>query len=269
MRSRYFEQMRPHLRWEGQARVPAGVQRVAVVAQFSERARVTRSLDRLVRELVAHDYFVLLVSACPDPEPFVWPAGVPESVAVLRKPNIGYDFGSWAVGFLACPQIFEAERVLQVNDSLVGPFWSLDEVLADFEETYGEWWGMVRSYQGRPHLQSYFLGFTPEVLRSRTFRDYWAMVRPQPTKQLVIDRYEYGLSARLYNEGFVGAAFIEAPRIVSPGRNPMIDGWREALRIGVPFIKRELVARPEVLPLGERIPDQLSAEFGIDIDEWM
>ncbi|NLT25498.1 MAG: hypothetical protein GXX90_02380 [Microbacteriaceae bacterium] len=269
MRSAFFDHLRPQLRWEGDARLPERTRRAAVVAQFSTAPRITPSLDRLVRELVEHDYDVLLSSACPIPEPLEWPDGVPDRVAVLRKPNIGYDFGSWAAGFLSCPQLFEAERVLQVNDSLLGPFWSLDEVLADFDATHGDWWGLVRSFQVKAHLQSYFLGFTSSVLRAPTFRDYWASVRPEATKQLVIDRYEFGLSTRLHNEAFVASAFLEAPAIVHPGVNPMIDGWEKALRAGVPFIKRELITRPHVVPQGDRVPGRLREAFGIDIDDWM
>lgn len=269
MRSAFVEGIRSQVRWEGDNRVPVAVKRIAVVAQFSTTRKMTRSFSRLVHELAGHDYFVLVSSACTDPGELEWPEPLPANVAVLRKPNIGYDFGSWATAFILCPQIFSAERVLQINDSLVGPFWSLDAVLGDFESSYGDWWGMVRSFQVEPHLQSFFLGFTPTVLTSTTFQDYWASVKVESTKQRVIDRYEFGLSTRLYNEGFVSTAFLEAPRVVHPGLNPMIDGWRETLLVGVPFIKRELLTRPEVVTLGDRVPQVLRDEFDIDIATWM
>lgn len=270
VRSPFYEGIRPQLRWQGEARVPHDAQRVAVVAHYAASSRLTGSFDRLIHEFVEHDYFVIVSSACTDPAALEFRTPPPaERVAILRKPNIGYDFGSWAVAFAAQPQIFEAGRVLQVNDSLVGPFWSLDGPLAHFEASYGDWWGLVRSHQVAAHLQSFFIGYTPAVLQSRTFQDFWAAVRPQPTKDEVIRRYEFGLSERLRNEAFAGTAFVEGRLVTDDGLNPVIDGWLETLRAGVPFVKRELLTRSGVVAFGDRIPVLLRQEFDIDVREWL
>lgn len=269
MRSLFYDALEPQLRWENDLRVPYYADRVAVLASWSLNPRLSRSLSELVRQVSGRGYFVLLVSACPDPAPLEWAGEAPERVAILRKPNIGYDFGSWAAAYLAQPQLFEADRVLQLNDSLLGPFDRIDAVLDDFEGTYGDWWGMLRSTQFRDHLQSFVLGFTPAVLQSPDFQGFWRGVRIQGDKDEVIRRYELGLSALLYGEGFAGTAFLEPQLVGTDHANPMITRWDAVLREGVPFIKRELITRPEIVPDGDRIPQRLRDEFGIEIADWL
>lgn len=269
VRSVFFESIRPQLRWESDARVPAQPDKVAVVAHWSLGSRVSPSFDALVRAIMDRGYFVLISSACTDPAPLEFTSPLPATPAILRKPNIGYDFGSWAVGFFAQPQLFSANRVLQINDSLLGPFSSIDHLIDDFEQDRGDLWGLVRNHQVRAHLQSYFIGYTRPVLESQTFKDFWASVRVEPTKSDIIRRYEYGLSQRLYNEGFAAAAYLEPHLVGDPQLNPMITAWDEVLRAGIPFLKRELITNPSVVAEGERIPERLRSEFHIDIAEWL
>jgi hypothetical protein len=269
VRSVFYETLRPQLRWETETRVPEHPDRVAVIAHWALDSRVSPSFEALVRAVMERGYFVLISSACSDPAPLDFREPLPQPAAILRKPNIGYDFGSWAAAFLSQPQVFEANRVLQVNDSLLGPFGSIYGVLDDFEADRGDLWGLVRNHQMGSHLQSYFIGYTPSVLRSRTFRDFWASVRVEPTKADIIRRYEYGLSRRMYNEGFVAAAYLEPQLVGDAQLNPMITAWGDVLRAGVPFLKRELITSPSVVAEGERIPERLRKEFHIDIENWL
>lgn len=269
VRSVFFETLRPQLRWEGETRVPANPEKVAVIAHWSVDARVSPSFEALVRAVMKRGYFVLIASACSDPEPLQFASELPTRPAILRKPNIGYDFGSWAAAFLSQPQVFLANRVLQINDSLLGPFSSIDHLIDDFESDKGDLWGLVRNHQIRAHLQSYFIGYTAPVLQSRTFQDFWASVRVEATKPQIIQRYEYGLSQRVYNEGFVAAAYLEPHLVGDPQLNPMITAWDAVLRAGIPFLKRELIASPSVVAEGDRIPERLRREFNIDIAEWL
>lgn len=268
MRSLYYEGIRPQLRWETEQRISPAPKQVAVVAQWSESSNMTKSLSALLNALFGRGYEVLLVSACVDEHPLVFSEPLVGNPAILRKPNIGYDFGSWACGFLHQPQIFKAERVLQVNDSLLGPFWSLDSIFDDFERDLGDVWGLIRSRQMGPHLQSYFIGYTADVLQSKIFQKFWRDVRVHVDKQEIIARYELGLSRLLYGEGYAQAAFIEPQLLGHSTLNPMISAWLQVIREGVPFLKRELITRPHVGVQGDRIPELLLREFNIDIHEW-
>jgi lipopolysaccharide biosynthesis protein len=191
-----------------------------------------------------------------------------DELTVLRRPNIGYDFGSWAVAMHRHEELLGADKVLVVNDSLVGPFASLRDVIADFEETTADVWGMVQSLQVRPHLQSYFRGFRYGVLQEPAMRRFWRDIRVVPDKLQLIAAYEYGFTDHVHRNGFSSAAYVHAGDVVWGQLNPTIQGWRRLLEAGIPFIKRELLRRPELVPDGASIRPILAECFGIDVDEW-
>lgn len=261
--------MRPQLRWEDGIEPPARIDRAAVIAQYSANAVATRSLTELIREFEKAGYYVILSSACVDPQPFEWPHGRPENLAVLRKPNIGYDFGSWAVAIAELPQLLDATHLITVNDSMVGPFWTLEPILDHFDSTTADLWGLTQSWQVKAHLQSFFIGYRQSAIQTPIFREFWSTVRVERSKQHVIDRYELGLSEMFRGEGFVMDAFIPGSLATPRGENPVIEGWRALPDLGVPFIKRELITRPEVGPKAETIPDVMKREYGIAIEEWL
>ncbi len=247
-----------------------GSRRVAVVAHFSVEARVTRSFDRLLAELLAAGYSVIVSSSCTAASPLSWPSGSPPAgVTILRKPNVGYDFGSWTVGFARFPQLADAEHVLVVNDSMIGPFTSLGPFIESFEASRADVWGLSSNYQFGFHLQSFFMGFHREAFSSPVVRRFWADIRVEPTKDEVIRRYELGLSRLLRSEGFILDAQFDAARVVAPEFNPNILGWHRLLMLGYPFVKRELLTDPSVASDAHRLPAVIQDMFGEDVREWL
>ena len=133
-------------------------ERVAVLVHWSVQPVVSRSFRELVRQLSQHGYRTVIVSAAEFAEPLDWGGTLPAESIVLRKPNIGYDFGSWAVGLGVLPAITQAPYVILANDSLLGPFTDIGDLLADFESSIADVWGLTDTRQFSHHLQSYFLG---------------------------------------------------------------------------------------------------------------
>ena len=117
--------------------------------------------------------------------------------------------------------------------------------------------------------RSFFIGYRQSAIQTPIFREFWSTVRVERSKQHVIDRYELGLSEMFRGEGFVMDAFIPGSLATPRGENPVIEGWRALPDLGVPFIKRELITRPEVGPKAETIPDVMKREYGIAIEEWL
>jgi hypothetical protein len=248
--------------------VPAELNRVAVIAQFSPTPALSLSHQRLVEQLQANGY-VVIVSSTTEGGELQWPLGRPPGVTILRRPNVGYDFGSWAVALNSFPQVRTAQRVLTVNDSILGPFADLAPLIRNFEESHSAVWGAVRSHQFAPHLQSYFLGFSGgDVLARGPLRKFWRGVSVQGTKTDVIWKYEIGLSQLLHKVGIESATAFDGMDIVGDGVNPVILGWRTLLERGFPFVKRELLTRPEVAPDSADIPGAVADMFGEDIAAW-
>ena len=242
---------------------------VAVLAHWSKVARVNRSVAAITAALVDAGYHVVVVSTSEDAAPLAWPAPPPDAVTVVRRPNLGYDFGSWATALDRYPLIMDADRVLLLNDSMVGPFTSIDRLLGSFHACQADVWAATDSAQFAYHLQSYMLGFQGRSLREPSLRRFWHDVRVEPTKDDVIWRGEIGLSQLLRRERFASDVAIPYRHIVRGGSNPAIIGWRKLLDRGFPFVKRELVLNPRVAPDGGDVREELRRRFGVDVDEWL
>lgn len=248
---------------------PSSDGRVAVLAHFSTLARISLSFRTLVQEFVSAGYRVIVVSSATCPTELDWGPADLVDVIVLRKPNVGYDFGSWTVALDRFPAVRAAEHVVLANDSLVGPFATIAPLLQQFEKTRADVWGLTETLQFSRHLQSYFIGFRSGVLEDRPLAAFWSDVRHYQDKNLVIHRNELGLGRLLQDEGYaVDAAFV-AEQVVAAADNPTIIGWHRLLAGGFPFVKRELARTPTLAPDGAEIKVAVKEIFGVDVEEWL
>ncbi len=268
-RPRVLDEVAGGVRCEHGSLPESAPDRVAILVHFSRSQHVNRSFRILVREFTDAGYLPLVVSACPAPYPLDWGGGLPPQAVVLRKPNIGYDFGSWAVGLAALPAVKSSEHVVLANDSVIGPFTSLAPHLAAFESTDADVWGLTDTRQYLHHLQSYFLGFRHGVLAEKLLSQFWAERRHERTKWDIIHRNEIALGQLLLNEGYVMASAFRADDLVPAGQNPVIRAWWKLIELGFPFVKREIVTNPTVAPRSEWVAREVRACFGVEIDEWI
>lgn len=244
--------------------------RVALMSHWTPGTRVSRSVVELTRALTANGYALVIVSTAEGAGPLDWPEGrQPEDVTVLRRPNIGYDFGSWATALDRYPAVAGADEVLLINDSLAGPFEPIDQIFASFHGTAADVWGMTDTTQFTKHLQSYCLGFKHQVLQEAPLVRFWRDVCIEASRDEVIWRYEIGLSRLLQREAFTMDAAFRCWKVAGEGKNPTIHGWRRLLDLGFPFVKRELLRKPEVVCDGVEVPEEIKRRFGIDIGEWL
>lgn len=241
--------------------------RVAIMAHWSEDHVVSRSVTALLHALRERDFRTVLVSTTEGSAPLVLPEGGAD--LILRRPNVAYDFGSWAHAIAACPELTTKRTVLLVNDSLVGPFASLDRPFDHLESSRAMVWGLVASDQFAWHLQSYFLAFQPEALRLAPVARFWRGVRQLGDKQRIIHRYEIGLSQLLVREAITVDSYVPTGLAVAPGLNPMMSGWRRMLDLGVPLVKRELVRSPELALDGRDLAREVQARYGTDVTDWI
>lgn len=258
-----------HIEGDDRPREGRSPDRAAIVAHWASSPRVNRSTSRLVTSLLEADYEVVLASSAEGEALLDWVDGRPERVTVLRRPNLGYDFGSWATALDRYPDIAEAPEVILVNDSLAGPFAPIDHLLDHFTASAASVWGLTDTTQFCHHLQSYFLGFKRGTLLEAPVRRFWRSIRAEPSRDAVIWNYELGLSNLLRREHVVFEAAVPYWRVVGDDRNPTILGWRRLLELGVPFVKRQLLREPQLAPDGADAPAEIRRRFGVDVDDWL
>jgi len=264
-----LQQVLPSAVIESPRKVLPATDRVAVVASYGPDSHVSLSLSWMVARLEEQGYAVVVVRASDDTAPLDWSRGPANDAIVIRKPNVGYDFGSWATGLEMFPQIRSKPYVIITNDSLVGPFESLKPMVDDFEGSYYDVWGGTWTAQYMPHLQSFLLGFRNGVLEDPALKYFWQNLPEQSTKFDIIDKYELGLNRLLYGEGFVTGAWFTYDLVVHYTENPTISGWRGLLDLGFPFVKRELVTNPSIVADGFEVPAVVQEKFGIDPTDWL
>lgn len=243
--------------------------RVAVIAHWAPTGRLSRSVSELTSVLVNHGYEVIISSSAEGEGDLAWPEVRPSNVTVLRRPNLGYDFGSWATALDRYPAIAAADQVLLLNDSLAGPFQPIDQLLRHFDQSGADVWGMTDTCQFGRHLQSYCLGFKRGCLTEGPLARFWRGVRVERSRDDVIWRYEIGLSRLLHRERFSIDAAIGYRKVVSEGQNPTIIGWRRLLDAGFPFVKRQLLRQPEAAPDGSLVREEVQRRFGVNLDQWL
>src|SRR3954468_2125635 len=93
----------PVPRVERDASVPADAERIAFVAHWSVGEHQSRSATTLVAELQRLGYRVVVcsTSTAEGPLDFAVEGVALDELTVLRRPNEGYDFGSWGVAMAA------------------------------------------------------------------------------------------------------------------------------------------------------------------------
>ena len=166
----------------------------------------------------------------------------PEYVTVLRKPNIGYDFGSWAVALEKFPEIFDSKKVLFANSGVIGPFWSFSNLLRDFEESNSDFWGLTDNSDIDWHIQTYWFGFSNETLSRSSLKEFWSGVRVTPTKSHVVVDYEVGLSRVIRKNKYSTRVVFPYKTVgVADGIDTGTYAWDRLLDMGLPFLKRRVL----------------------------
>ncbi len=160
-----------------------------------------------------------------------------------------YDFGSYRRGWewaRASGALDEADELLLCNDSCYGPFHPFAGVFATMAGRACDFWGLT-AYQIHDrrtrnlffHIQSFFLVFNRRVFASAAFTGFLASVRtlPEPTRENVVEHYEFNLTRCLEDAGFVWDTLVAKDFCIRHGVLPAYRGARTMARHGMPLLK--------------------------------
>ncbi len=237
-------------------------ERITIIAEYA--AHTLRDSALAAARAWSQAGVAVLVVAARDP----WrrlrpPDDLPDDVAIVRRPNVGYDFGSWSAVLTTWPEVAAKDLVVLMNDSLVGPLGPLDDLLARIEASSADVWGPTRGLHPCPHLQSYLLAFRRGVLGREPLRGFFAGIEPQASKQAVIDTYEIGLGRVLGEHGVTTeAGWTHEELGLPPSVNATFTGWRQLLDAGFPFVKRSLLELPHLREERALVVDLLTKRYG-------
>ncbi len=160
-----------------------------------------------------------------------------------------YDFGSYKRGYIWAKDILKNyDWVYLVNDSVYGPLHDLGPILKDLEARGTDVTGMyyVREpfYNGQPmpnHMNSWFVGLSGKVATSAKMLEFMNSIKGQPSKDLIVIKYEIGMS-ELFNQcGYSISSFMEGTDSQGCFDNPILT-----LRKGMPFLKKSPITMANI-----------------------
>ncbi len=191
---------------------------------------------------------------------------LPERVAVVQRPNVGYDFGSWGAALTAYPVIAGKRLVVLTNDSLAGPFGPLDDLVRRLEASTADVWSATANHYPQDHMQSYLLAFRGGVLGREPLRGFFAGVRGQETKKAVIQTYEFGLSELVAEYGLTSeVGWSKQDLGIAETTDSVLGGWAAMLTTGFPFVKRTLLEQRRFADYRAAIAAVVAQEYGVEL----
>jgi len=216
------------------------IRRAFVVAHYDPAGRVARHLRGLVTHLASLGRVVFVSTNLTDAEATALRT---PAVEVITRPNEGYDFYSYRRGIEALGDLAAIDELLLLNSSFVclePP--TLTRRFFECSRPDIDVLGLTSNYEYAAHIQSYWISFeSRRVLDSPAFAQWWREMEPVSQRDLVIPRYEVGLSQAMNKAGFrLASAFTPPAQQPAPYRNPTHIFW-DALLAEFGILKLELL----------------------------
>ena len=140
-----------------------------------------------------------------------------------------YDFGSYKRGYLLAKELGylqDCEELIICNDSCYGPLYPFENMFNTMSPKKLDVWGLTINPEGMsldngtiksqefPHIQSYFVVFKPQVFKSEFFDNFITSVKKEENKELIIIKYEMGLTQLLIDNNFEYDAYCQLSKII-------------------------------------------------------
>lgn len=233
--------------------------KICLFAHFDRQDRIDPYVEHHIRALAGLGFDVILSSTSRRLDPDDVRRVLPLCRAIMRRDNIGLDFGSWQAAMDRFPDVWTYERLLLTNDTLFGPFSDLGVVFARMENATEAVCGLNDSMEIAPHLQSFFLYFKAPAIQDPVFRRFWQRFRLSFVKRRMIERGEIRLSQHLSKAGYrlfaaypirdvvqvaeaSGRRFQYHERLMTSPMNASLMMWDILLtEFRYPYIKTELL----------------------------
>ncbi len=174
--------------------------RVAVLVHWDPRSRVHDYVVNYAKCLQEAGFAVIFATSCKKLVHSEIARITPHVALTLFRVNRGYDFGAYNDAIAEIPNFQNLDCLLLVNDSVYGPLHDLRPVLARCDDS-ADVWGLTDSWDRAWHLQSYFLLFRANALRSQVFAQFWRKMIFCNGKEYAINQHEVGLSQKLIRAG--------------------------------------------------------------------
>lgn len=157
-----------------------------------------------------------------------------------------YDFGSYKRGFEYAQKHHLLENIDELifcNNSCYAPIHRFGVMFNTMKGRKCDFWGITEADEIARHIQSFFLVFRPIVFTAEIFKQFISSITKQVDVQMVIRKYEIGLSQTLYQAGFKSLSYIPYPdintypRTICKNNLTTVPVW--LMEQGAPILKKK------------------------------
>lgn len=138
---------------------------------------------------------------------------------IVRK-NVGFDFAGWKEAIFAegWERLSQYDNLTLLNDTCFGPMFDWQNYYNEMEHHKSDFWGNTNHralYSNSlgcfipEHIQSYFIVFNKQVIKSYAFQSFWENVKNEVNVLDVIRNYEIQLTSKLIEAGFSYKVWID------------------------------------------------------------
>ena len=184
-------------------------------------------------------------------------ATVARASAVYVRENSGFDFAAWGHAYTLAGGLPDCQRLLLVNDSIVGPLSAPDyaQLIARVRGSAADVVGLTENFRPAWHMQSFFLVFNARVLADARFKRLFAGILAFKDKGTVITAYELPLARQLSSMGFRCETLFPARFHDERSGDDTLGNWQALLDAGFPFVKGAIVRNTkQAAAVAARVP---------------
>lgn len=232
-------------------RHPGGVsgKDVCLLAIYAPDGRVSDVTASYI-ELLAHSSLSVVV--CIAVEDITAPVSVErlrDAAGIIVRQNGGMDFASWAATLRLLPELWDAERMIFTNDSIIALPAIFDAFVARLRNMDTDFVALTESHHPRHHAQSYFFMLRGRSLRNESVRRFWHELPVLDRKEEIIGQFETRLLDLAANQWGLSCSVMFPLRMMFPSASHEEIGklnvshayWEYLTHCGLPFIKVELL----------------------------
>lgn len=208
--------------------------RISIFVHYDQHGNVCQSDIEYIQQLKEHSDKTIVVTNSEISEQDKQRL-LKYSHRVIHRDNIGYDFAGWrdAINLVGMDSIRDNKELILCNNS-VCPVYSLREMFSRMDRKECDFWGITDfpeiRHSNRPeaaslvdntipaHIQSYFMVFRENILKSDTFFRFWQSVENKSHLQDVVSAYEIRLTQLLKDAGFNYSVYIPEAGIMQKMR---------------------------------------------------
>lgn len=165
------------------------------------------------------------------------------SSKIIVRENKGYDFGGWfdAIQSEGWLELEKYDSLTLMNDTCFFPLYNMESIYSSMEKKINiDFWGNTIHPQSTndtlskkenfpEHVQSYFLVFNNNVIKSQAFKNFWNNIIYYDDVSSVIQNYETQITKKISESGFMYSSWIHnhnqifCPNIAHHCPNLMLD----------------------------------------------